>query len=137
MHDAGDAVGRKKSKLNSKARAGATDTLDSMVPGQDNPVASGRPAAEIGREFEASHGWRFEVLLARPGSADPSRHEMTLSWVDYEFWCHGQSSPSRVAQAVVDSLLGAKPELTLPPKFDASTCRRWVRDLDERVAEGF
>ncbi len=114
------------------------DTLGSMVPGQDNPVAATRSAVEIGREHEEPRGWRFEISLARPGTsiADPSRHEMTLSWVDYEFWCHGQSSPSRVAQIVVDALLAAKPELTLPPRFDASTCRRWVRDLDERIAEG-
>ncbi len=107
-----------------------------MVPGQDNPVASTRAAAEIGREYEAPSGWRFEVSLSRPGAPDSSRHEMTLSWVDYEFWCHGQSSPSRVAQAVIDAVLAARPELTLPPRFDASTCRRWVRDLDERIAEG-
>lgn len=107
-----------------------------MVPGPDNPVAASRTAVDIGLEHEAPHGWRFELSLARPGASEPSRHEMTLSWVDYEFWCHGQMSPSRIAQIVVESLIAAKPELTLPPRFDASTCRRWVRDLDERIAEG-
>lgn len=106
-----------------------------MVPGQDNPVAATRTAVEVGREHEEPRGWRFELSLARHGLAEPSRHDMTLSWVDYEFWCHGQSSPSRVAQIVVESLLAAKPELTLPPRFDASTCRRWVRDIDTRIAE--
>ena len=107
-----------------------------MVPGQDNPVASSRPAAEIGRELQGPNGWSFEVTLSRPG-AEATRHDMSLSWVDYEYWCHGQSSPSRVAQAVLDNILAARPELTLPPRFDASTCRRWVRNLDERMAEGF
>jgi len=107
-----------------------------MVPGPDNPVAASRTAVDIGLEHEAANGWRFELALSRPGAAEPTRHEITLSWVDYEFWCHGQTSPSRVAQSVVEALIGAKPELTLPPRFDASTCRRWVRDLDERIAEG-
>lgn len=106
-----------------------------MVPGQHNPVAANRPAVEIGREHEAAQGWRFELSLSRAAAAEPTRHDMTLSWVDYEFWCHGQMSPSRVAQIVIEALLSAKPELTLPPRFDASTCRRWVRDLDERIAE--
>ena len=108
-----------------------------MVPGQDNPVAASRMAVEVGREHEEPRGWRFELSLIRGNAAggEPSRHDITLSWVDYEFWSHGQSSPSRVVQVVMDALLGAKPELTLPPRFDASTCRRWVRDLDERIAE--
>ena len=107
-----------------------------MVPGQDNPVAAGRAAVEVGREHESPQGWRFELSILRSGAQDPSRHDITLAWVDYEFWSHGQTSPSSTAQMVVECLLAAKPELTLPPRFDASTCRRWVRDLDERVAEG-
>lgn len=87
-------------------------------------------------EREAPAGWVFEVEL--PDAATPGarrRVDVTLSWVDYEYWSHGSASPSRVAQAVVESLLDAPSERPLPERFDASTGRRWARDLDARVRD--
>lgn len=87
-------------------------------------------------ERESPRGWTFEVEL--PDGAAPGarrRVDVTLAWVDYEYWSHGSASPSRVAQAVVESLLDAAPERALPDRFDASTGRRWARDLDARVRE--
>lgn len=115
-----------------------------MVPERDNPVAAGNTgnadgaagvAVEIGREEEDGRGWRFEVSVSRPGGA-ASRHDFTLSWADYEYWSHGRVSPSRVAQSVIESLIALRPDLALPARFDASTCRRWAREMDERLAEG-
>jgi hypothetical protein len=83
-------------------------------------------------EREDFHGWRFEMAL--PG--DPARSvTLALSWVDYEYWSHGAASPSRVAEAVVRGILDAEPARELPDCFDASTARRWVRDLDRRIRE--
>lgn len=116
----------------------------SMVPEQNRLVAAGEgesgsaapaPGVEVGREMEDARGWRFEIALVRAGGA-VSRHDFTLSWVDYEYWSHGQLSPSRVAQGVVQALLALRPGLALPARFDASTCRRWAPGLDERIAEG-
>jgi hypothetical protein len=87
-------------------------------------------------EAESAHGWRF-VIAAPRRAADSSaaEHEMTLAWVDYEFWSHGMHSPSRVAEAVVGAVIAAQPERELPARFDASTARRWVSGLDALVRE--
>lgn len=115
-----------------------------MVPEPDRLVAAGEggggsaadaPGVDVGREMEDARGWRFEVAVTRPGFP-ASRHEVTLSWVDYEYWSHGQLSPSRVAQGVVQALLALRPGLALPARFDASTCRRWAPGLDEQMHEG-
>ena len=90
-------------------------------------------------ETESPHGWRFVIAVPRGGGgadATPAEHEMTLAWVDYEFWSHGMHSPSRVAEAVVGAVIGAQPERELPARFDASTARRWVQGLDALVREG-
>lgn len=91
-------------------------------------------------EQEAPSSWRFEITLpdeaqANSQSSQDRRILLTLSWVDYEYWCHGTASPSRVAETVVIALLAADPKRSLPDKFDASTARRWVRDLDQRIRE--
>lgn len=83
-------------------------------------------------EREDFRAWRFDMAL--PGEAARTV-TLVLSWVDYEYWSHGAASPSRVAEAVVRSLLDAEPSRELPETFDASTARRWVRDLDQRVRE--
>jgi hypothetical protein len=84
-------------------------------------------------ERESFNGWVFDVVV---GEGDLERHvDVVLSWVDYEYWSHGTASPSVVAEQVVRSVLDADPKRELPEKFDCSTARRWVRDLDRRVRE--
>lgn len=85
-------------------------------------------------ETESPNGWRFVIAAPRADST-AGEHEMTLAWVDYEFWSHGMHSPSRVAEAVVGAVIGAQPERELPARFDASTARRWVQGLDALVRE--
>lgn len=85
-------------------------------------------------EVDAAQAWRFKIAV--PADAGHATEiSVVLSWVDYEYWSHGQASPSRVAEVVVRALLDAQPDRPLPTSFDASTARRWVRDLDERVRE--
>ncbi|MFN7021755.1 MAG: hypothetical protein ACK4WH_10570 [Phycisphaerales bacterium] len=99
-----------------------------MVPTGSQPVAE----VVVDHEREAANGWVFGVLVRRPGSTE-SRHDVSLSWVDYEHWSHGAAAPERVARAVVECLLASAPDRTLPSAFDASTARRWDRGLDEAV----
>ena len=114
---------------------------------------------EVQSEVETQAGWVFTVLVraaASAGSPAPApsrgprsehpagsladastpsqetRHEVSLSWVDYEHWSHGRVAPERVARAVVESLIDAQ-WLPLPPRFDAATARRWLAHLDDAV----
>ncbi len=84
-------------------------------------------------EREAMNAWRFEVELFE--GEQRRIVSMTLAWVDYEYWSHGSASPSRVAETVVHAVLAADPSRLIPDRFDASTARRWIRDLDQRVRE--
>lgn len=89
-------------------------------------------------ESEARQGWLF--VMAVPADASEAagaeqQIELSLSWQDYEYWSHGMRSPSNIAEVVVRALIQACPDRLLPSKFDASTARRWVRNLDDLVRE--
>lgn len=84
-------------------------------------------------EREVDRGWVFEVVVSRGEST--ARHDVSLSWVDYEHWSHGAAAPERVAKAVLECLLTLDPGRALPRAFDASTARRWVAGFDERLRE--
>lgn len=89
-------------------------------------------------EAEGDRCWVFTVVVPSDtaGShAGTQNIEVALSWQDYEYWSHGQRSPSHVAEVVVRALIQAQPDRTLPDRFDASTARRWVRDFDDLVRE--
>lgn len=86
-------------------------------------------------ENPGDRGWIFVVVVERdsaPPNPPPPRteHEVTLSWVDYEYWSHGAAAPEQVARTVVEALLRDDPFRELPAAFDASTARRWMRSLD-------
>ena len=91
-------------------------------------------SVEVLTEREGPHGWVFEVRV-RAGGGVERRHEVALSWVDYEYWSHGTASPSRVTEAVVTAALRSGRADGLPPKFDAATARRWSTGLDAMVRE--
>lgn len=86
-------------------------------------------------ERQVEGGWVFTVVVERdsaPPNPPPPRteHEVMLSWVDYEYWSHGQVAPEQVVRRVVEALLRDDPFRELPARFDASTARRWLRSLD-------
>jgi len=112
-------------------------------------------AVQVQSETETPTGWVFTVLVhaaapparavaptAAPPPPDPAspdaqspgatRHEVSLSWVDYEHWSRGRVAPEHVVRAVIEALIDAQ-WLPLPPRFDASTARRWVAHLDDAV----
>lgn len=89
-------------------------------------------------ESDARQGWLFVVAIpadTREKAGGEQQIELTLSWQDYEYWSHGMKSPSLIAEVVVRALMQACPDRLLPPRFDASTARRWVRDFDDLVRE--
>ena len=91
---------------------------------------------EVRTETETDRGWVFGVEVVHEEGGDRVyRHDLTLSWPDYEYWSHGMRSPSAVAEAVCRALLELRPDLVWPRKFDASTARRWGPDMDLRVRE--
>lgn len=84
-------------------------------------------------ERDAMNAWKFEIELAE--GEQRRVVSMTLAWVDYEYWSHGTASPSRVAEIVVHAVMQAEPARVIPDRFDASTARRWIADLDQLVRE--
>jgi len=83
--------------------------------------------AEIRRESETGRGWRYEVAL-RGGERVV---EVTLDWSDHDHWSAGAAPPSRVVGALIEVLEDAR--VRIPDRFDASTARRLVGDLDDRM----
>lgn len=87
----------------------------------------------IRTETDIPQGWRYAVeVLHDDGSR--TDHRLRLAWVDHNHWAGERSiPPSRVAEALVESLLDAGHPV--PDRFDAATARRWLPDLDRRITE--
>lgn len=83
----------------------------------------------LGEETDTPVGWSYEVFVRDAGSE--SRHTVTLSWHDHDHWTGGANPPSALIAGLIDLLIDEG--VDLPPKFDASTARRWVDNLDERL----
>ncbi len=88
---------------------------------------------EVAEEHEVQRGWRFALRSIGPGGECYS-HDLTLAWVDYDWWCpDGSQQPSRVALAVAEVMHHALSGGELPSRFDASTVRRSVPDADALI----
>lgn len=79
-------------------------------------------------EREGDRCWIFDVAVG-DDRRTAVHHRVSLSWVDYDHWCHGRLPPERVAAALVGLLhenrgRAGVPE-QIPERFDASTARRW------------
>jgi hypothetical protein len=85
---------------------------------------------EVHSEQETGHGWSYQARIVRD-SGQESAHAVTLAWVDHEHWTGGALPPSRVVEALLRFLLEREEEHPIPPKFDASTARRWYPEVDE------
>lgn len=87
----------------------------------------------IRSETEVPQGWRYVIDIDRRGG-ETTTHRVRLSWVDHNHWAGERPfPPSRVVQALLESLLEADPGIELPERFDAATARRWVEDIDAHV----
>lgn len=102
---------------------------------------AGRSTVDIGQEVETSAGWKYEVRISRPGQPQSS-HQVSLSWVDHDYWSGGRLPPSQVVEAVLRYAIeheghqarGA--EMSWPAHFDAARIRRWFPRLDEELRVG-
>src|SRR5688500_9344010 len=147
----GGRIGGRMGDRDGAARAararGAAGAVAVGLPGGPSAVAEGQvqydaetPAGRVFSERLPAQARQARAPTARaqaaardadqpPAGADgggrDTRHEVSLSWVDYEHWSHGRIAPERVARAVVETLIDAQ-WLPLPARFDAATARRWV-----------
>jgi len=105
------------------------------IPGQPGCIA------ETVEERETDHGWVYTVSLTRSRPVGEgqmtTKHIVRLDWSDHDHWCGGGTSPSRVIEALVESLAEARGDQGLPATFDASTARRMAPGLEERMLQRF
>lgn len=89
---------------------------------------------EIITEHEEAGGWLYEFQSVTEESGELRKHQMHLSWVDYNHWsATGSDIPQKVAEAVLGFLLSRMAIAELPDGFDASLSRRLFEDADEKI----
>lgn len=98
------------------------------------------------REREVGPGWVFDAEVRRiePGeSKEPgaergrviARHELRLSWADYNRWSPGGADrPEQVAAAVLRYLYEWNLPEKIPASFDAATLRRLDHEADREIS---
>ena len=90
------------------------------------------PEINIESERDERRGWGYSVTVSRDGGVR-SEHSVTLAWVDHDYWCGGRCPPSRVVEALFQVLVAHEQDQPIPPRFDASTARRWMPLLDSEM----
>lgn len=95
-------------------------------------------------ERETPRGWSYRVVV-ESGENRWTEHEVTLSWVDHNYWCGGTQAPSVTAEQVLETLFAAVRSGMicdglrdsfggrLPAQFDLSLARRIVPSLDSKL----
>ena len=113
-----------------------------MLPPNELPVADrGHPMTTIHvtEESDSPTGWTHSVTITHSDGKIQTL-TVTLCFQDYEYWSGGSRPPERVTESLIESLLGAeegsKVPSPLPEKFDASTARRWMPEIDRALRSG-
>lgn len=88
---------------------------------------------EVGQETDCGASWSYGVSVFEGGRVH--RHAVTLSYQDYDLWCRGRVSPSRVVEAAFRFLLENEPADAILPKFDCSVIRRHFPDVDKQLPQ--
>lgn len=101
-------------------------------PGQSVDRTRRVASVDVGAETETARGWSYAVRVVWMDDAE-SDHTVTLSWHDHDHWSGGAAAPSRVVGVLIRLAGDAIGREKLPARFDASTVRRWIPDLDEWV----
>ncbi|MEM7625997.1 MAG: hypothetical protein AAF333_10245 [Planctomycetota bacterium] len=83
---------------------------------------------EVGTETENAASWSYDVSVFDAGRV--RRHTVTLSYQDYDLWCRGRVSPSRVVEAAFRFLLQNEPAEEIAVRFDCSVIRRHFPAVD-------
>lgn len=86
---------------------------------------------EVLLERELPRGWSYTVLVHR--ASGDSEHEVSLGWVDHDYWCGGRLPPSRTVQMVLEYVLARFNGHPLPRAFDAARARRWFPQIDREL----
>jgi len=90
----------------------------------------------VKHETETPRGWRYDIIVGAGTSGAADRALIVdLAWVDHDHWSGGVCQPSRVIEAVMRVVVDLLPGEELPDRFDASSARRWVADLDGAVRD--
>ncbi len=97
------------------------------------PSLPDHPRLEINHEREIPRGWAYAVVMHFP-DASVTRHVVSLSWHDHDYWTSGRRPPSDTVELVLTCLLTARPALALPPHFDLAKARRWYPAIDRELA---
>jgi hypothetical protein len=85
----------------------------------------------IGQETEKPNRWDYDVVVEQGGR----RHEylVSLSWSDYDLWCHGRVAPEKVVDAIFRFLLERESASSILSKFDCSLVRRYFAEVDAEL----
>ncbi|MBI1375680.1 MAG: hypothetical protein GC159_23460 [Phycisphaera sp.] len=84
---------------------------------------------DVKTEQDQGRGWAFEVDVTDAGQTHC--YDVTLSWSDYDLWCHGQVAPERVVRAAFRFLLEREPASAILSRFDCAVIRRYFPDVDK------
>jgi len=87
---------------------------------------------DVKTEQDTGRGWAFDVVV---DDDDGQRHEyqVTLSWPDYDLWCHGQVAPERVVRAAFRFLLEKESAEMILSRFDCAVIRRYFPEVDKQL----
>ena len=83
---------------------------------------------DVVTETEGPNHWTYDVRVDDDSGCHD--YQVTLSWSDYDLWCHGRVAPHKVVEAAFEFLLEREPATKIMPKFDCSLIRRYFPDVD-------
>jgi hypothetical protein len=86
---------------------------------------------EIGPETEGKNNWSYQVSVFDAGQRHA--YAVTLSFQDYDLWCHGTLPPSKVVEKAFKFLLEREPAGEIMRKFDCSVIRRYFPEVDAEL----
>jgi hypothetical protein len=89
------------------------------------------PRIEIVTETEGTNCWSYHVRVGS-GAADHDFH-VSLSWADYDLWCHGRVAPQNVVHAAFEFLLDREEVTAILPRFDCALIRRYFPEIDRQL----
>ena len=89
------------------------------------------PTIDVQTETEEPSRWRYRVTLTEGEMVHA--FDVTLSWADYDLWCHGRVAPEKVVKAAFAFLLDHEPIGSIMRRFDCSVIRRYFPQVDEEL----
>lgn len=89
------------------------------------------PHIEIVTETEGTNSWSYHVRVRSDGTDHDFR--VSLSWADYDLWCHGRVAPQNVVRAAFEFLLDREAVTAILPRFDCALIRRYFPEIDRQL----